>query len=703
MGLVTKIRLKGSLFSALYYSTSHIIYRNLRVYIYLRSKPAENMPVSLQSLHVTVITWNVGSTKTISAKIANLVRTHAVTSETVIVGLQEVGIRRRQLKKVLQVQPSGWELVCHEHYGGMCILAYAREGLNKCIRFRNGMRVGVGIADRWPNKGAVAVEVTVGNACRLCFVSAHLAANEEQVSDRNNDWEKILKRMHTENRASRTTDSAVTVPLFHRYDHLFFFGDLNYRLAPDLQNHRSRFKWVNEKIHKKDYSALASVDQLLLEREKGHVFVNFEEAPIQFAPTYKMERNSTVYDRLRIPSYCDRVLWHSLPSRRKLITCLEYKSLFEQLGSDHRPVCATFNIMSPVLHISRPLNQKSCSGLRVTLDFHFIRVGGSSREPRFRPRVQGSSRDESSSIHTRSASFRLTRSFFTSVTDSARSDELLIEDKEVDNVMRERSASMPPRSVRKFEKWEQNDEDDDFMFDLGIGSIEVVSENVDEERIVNNQNELLHVAKHVDDEPQRMNSTEIENSNSKRRGGMKPNVDVGPRKKSLHLLGVKEKEKVSFHRGMRMEVHGRGLFLKAERAYRVGIPLLNDGQRERFGESLPAIPLAPVQSIDELRYEHLLLVFGRTGARIGHSGVLPLAKLIEEKEKPYCFELDLTKYGSPCGKIEACVQMVISPNNLWVDSIGRVVRNGNTTSSRNYNGSRGRRECGKVKTIATHR
>eukprot|EP00171_Calliarthron_tuberculosum_P009251 IDg9251t1 len=46
-----------------------------------------------------------------------------------------------------------------------------------------------------------------------------------------------------------------------------------------------------------------------------------------------------------------------------------------------------------------------------------------------------------------------------------------IDDEE--EAMRERSASMPSRNLRKAEKWVNNDEDDEFLLELGIDRMEM--------------------------------------------------------------------------------------------------------------------------------------------------------------------------------------------------------------------------------------
>ncbi len=135
-----------------------------------------------------------------------------------------------------------------------------------------------------------------------------------------------------------------------------------------------------------------------------------------------------------------------------------------------------------------------------------------------------------------------------------------------------------------------------------------------------------------------------------------------------------------------MEVHGRGIFLKSSQIYKTQISANEKGIKEKSGTSLPAIPITPISSLDELKSEHIVLIFGKFGSTVGHSGIIPLAQLIDHINKPFAFELRLSKYGLPGRKIEACIQLVRSESDLWLDSDGRVVKNHDMGPARNYQG-----------------
>lgn len=61
--------------------------------------------------------------------------------------------------------------------------------------------------------------------------------------------------------------------------------------------------------------------------------------------TYKKEKGG---GGVRVPSYTDRVLYHSLPDSRHHLHLLHYTLCDAVTGSDHRPVSAAF-----ALHVNR--------------------------------------------------------------------------------------------------------------------------------------------------------------------------------------------------------------------------------------------------------------------------------------------------------------------------------------------------------------
>jgi len=67
------------------------------------------------------------------------------------------------------------------------------------------------------------------------------------------------------------------------FHHLFWFGDLNYRIEMALDD-------VLRKINDGDFTSLRVCDQLHRERVWGKTFAGFSEGEILFPPTYKYNR-----------------------------------------------------------------------------------------------------------------------------------------------------------------------------------------------------------------------------------------------------------------------------------------------------------------------------------------------------------------------------------------------------------------------------
>lgn len=90
-----------------------------------------------------------------------------------------------------------------------------------------------------------------------------------------------------------------------------------------------------------DFVPLVDADQLKRAMEAQEAFVGFDEAPINFAPTYRYERGNRKYTsaKMRVPSYCDRILKRTLPG--VFAGYRSYAAVDSITSSDHSPVTAT--------------------------------------------------------------------------------------------------------------------------------------------------------------------------------------------------------------------------------------------------------------------------------------------------------------------------------------------------------------------------
>ncbi|KTG35918.1 hypothetical protein cypCar_00008238 [Cyprinus carpio] len=125
------------------------------------------------------------------------------------------------------------------------------------------------------NKGAVGVSLLF-NGTSMGFVNCHLTSGSDKALRRNHNFQDILRLLSLGEKQLSTFDISL------RFNHLFWCGDLNYRL---------------------DLDALVQVNG---------------------------------------PSWCDRVLWKSYPESH--IICTSYGCTDDIFTSDHSPVFATFEV-----------------------------------------------------------------------------------------------------------------------------------------------------------------------------------------------------------------------------------------------------------------------------------------------------------------------------------------------------------------------
>jgi len=98
--------------------------------------------------------------------------------------------------------------------------------------------------------------------------------------------------------------------------------------------------------------------KLKIARENQRAFFGFQEGPLSFAPTYKYDIGTDVYDtseKMRIPAWTDRILFSG-----KCINQLYYDRV-EINSSDHRPVKSLFEIevIIPSFAVAMHLSIKS--------------------------------------------------------------------------------------------------------------------------------------------------------------------------------------------------------------------------------------------------------------------------------------------------------------------------------------------------------
>lgn len=122
---------------------------------------------------------------------------------------------------------------------------------------------------------------------------------------------------------------------------------------------------MQDLIVARKYSRLLDRDQLAIERSKGVVFSGFQEGKIEFPPTYRMMRGTDLLEysnkKNQNASYTDRILWRPAPSQASRVKLLFYAAVPQLNTSDHRPVCAAFNVETNLPYVNLEKARRRCA------------------------------------------------------------------------------------------------------------------------------------------------------------------------------------------------------------------------------------------------------------------------------------------------------------------------------------------------------
>lgn len=215
--------------------------------------------------------------------------------------------------------------------------------------------VPTGVANLMGNKGGVLTTMQIDHTS-VCFVAVHLAAHQDKTSARNDNFKEIVKRAKVGRPFMFNGGNHIDV--LNQFDHVVWLGDLNYRISfgtdpssrsPTLRDFHTLVEIIAEE-GSPGLRAVASSDQLNLEKRASRAFLGFEEGPLSFRPTFKVARNDSLqYSSARLPAWCDRILWKSLSSWQDKLRLTTYSSAEEVQTSDHKPVFARFLLSTTVM------------------------------------------------------------------------------------------------------------------------------------------------------------------------------------------------------------------------------------------------------------------------------------------------------------------------------------------------------------------
>uniref|UniRef100_A0A8C2FQP0 Phosphatidylinositol polyphosphate 5-phosphatase type IV n=1 Tax=Cyprinus carpio TaxID=7962 RepID=A0A8C2FQP0_CYPCA len=295
-------------------------------------------------LGVYVATWNMQGEKGLPYNLDDLLLPADTdfAQDVYVIGVQEGCPDRRE-----------WEIRLQETLGPYYVMLYAaahgvlyltifvrRDLIWFCSEVEHAT-VTTRIISQIKTKGAVGIGFTFFGTSFL-FITSHFTSGDSKVYERILDYNKIIEalalpRNLPDTNPYRSTTSDVTT----RFDEVFWFGDFNFRLNKE----RGEVEAILNQGVGADMSPLLQHDQLLKEMKEGSIFKGFQEAAIQFPPTYKFDIGCDVYDtttKQRTPSYTDRILYRNRQADD--IKVVKYTSCSSIKTSDHRPVIGMFQV-----------------------------------------------------------------------------------------------------------------------------------------------------------------------------------------------------------------------------------------------------------------------------------------------------------------------------------------------------------------------
>eukprot|EP00058_Branchiostoma_floridae_P005352 XP_002590840.1 hypothetical protein BRAFLDRAFT_90010 [Branchiostoma floridae] len=259
---------------------------------------------------------------------------------------------KKENRKDIEQKGREWEIRMQETLGPTHVLFYSGTYgvLHVCVFIRRDLIWFCSVAEedtvstrafsQIKTKGGLAVSFNFFGTSFL-FINSHFTSGDNKAKERIADYSKICEAINLPKVIPVNQHSTDPNDCTSRFDCVFWFGDMNFR----LDHERSKVEELIKHGHKSDYRELVAHDQLTNFMKKEEAFVGFKENQIRFPPTYKFDLNTDHYDtspKLRVPSYTDRVLYKC--KKPGDVTALNYSNVPSIKISDHRPVYAVFEV-----------------------------------------------------------------------------------------------------------------------------------------------------------------------------------------------------------------------------------------------------------------------------------------------------------------------------------------------------------------------
>ncbi|KAF8623477.1 hypothetical protein AX15_006261 [Amanita polypyramis BW_CC] len=249
-----------------------------------------------------------------------------------------------------------YSLIAKQVNVGVALLVYGRDD-GVARRVTDIQTQWTGCGPSWMgNKGAVGVRFRIPGENgevgeTFTFVCAHLTAHAHRLQQRVVDYDHIVRTLLFPPVPGSQTESTI-----YATSHLFFLGDLNFRL--DIPS--SHALWQVKKSPRfgeclsseETREEIRRFDQLTIEKRKGTIFVGLHEGEFwRFKCSYKYQLGEVDrFDHKRDPAWTDRVLFatHTDEPDKSNIEVLLYTSIPSYTTSDHKPIVCLLQLPPPV-------------------------------------------------------------------------------------------------------------------------------------------------------------------------------------------------------------------------------------------------------------------------------------------------------------------------------------------------------------------
>lgn len=289
-----------------------------------------------RSITIFIATWNMNG-KEPPQNLEDFLLPEALEQvpDMYVVGTQESGGSRSEWEVRLQaaIGPSH-VLFTSAIFGVLHLVIFLRRDLLWFCSVPEEATYSLRPGVAYKTKGGVGIGFQFFGT-RLLFINSHLTAHEEKQQYRIQNFRNIC---HSLDIPRLLPHKFKNKDVTHRYDCVFWLGDLNFRLAVSRDHVFERLKQPGQEA----YEHLLQWDQLSQAQQKGEAFTEFKEGTISFPPTFKYDPGTDHYDtssKQRVPSYTDRILFKS---GRGAITCSSYNYCPLFRTSDHKPVSGVY-------------------------------------------------------------------------------------------------------------------------------------------------------------------------------------------------------------------------------------------------------------------------------------------------------------------------------------------------------------------------